>query len=337
MSVARVAASQTPTPPAAAATPSPLISDATRLTIENGTPAMGMAEMALLHHFSTSTCFTISRHPVLQTLWQITVPKFGFSYQFVFRAILALSALHLAHMKPDLHAQYVAAADFHHNIALQMVSATIPQINEENGPAVYLFSTITCIIECAMPRKREDFWVSNDKVLQWLGMFRGTVAIITTVNEALRNGPLAPMFTLGDRKSSNWHARTSSQKPLVDLQRLIQETVKDPKELECYEDTIDSLGKSFATVAEHGPQNCETADIFIWLTRLSDDYLALLQRKAPEALVIFAYFGVITKELEWAWWMQGFSVHLIRAIHHQLNEEHRYWLQWPMQQLGWVP
>lgn len=298
---------------------------------------MGMAEMALLHHFSTSTCYTISRHPVLQTLWQITVPQFGFSYQFVFRAILALSALHLAHMKPDLHAQYVAAAEFHHNIALQMVSATIPQINEENGPAVYLFSTITCIIECAMPRKHDDFWVSNDRVLQWLGMFRGTVAIITSVNDSLQKGPLAPMFTLGGRKSSAWHARSSNPTPLADLRRLIRETVKDPDELRCYEDAIDGLGKSFATVAENGPQNCETADIFIWLTLLSEGYLNLLQRKDPEALVIFAYFGVITKELEWAWWMQGFSVHLIRAIYYHLDEEHRYWLQWPMQQLGWVP
>jgi hypothetical protein len=35
--------------------------------------------------------------------------------------------------------------------------------------------------------------------------------------------------------------------------------------------------------------------------------------------------------------MQGFSVHLIRAIYYHLDEEHRYWLQWPMQQLGWVP
>lgn len=294
--------------------------------------------MALFHHYSTSTCYTISRHPVLQTIWQITVPQFGFSYQFVFRGILALAALHLAHLKPDLQAQYVAAAEFHHNIALQMVSGTIPQINEENGPAVYLFSTITCIIGCATPRKHDDFWVTNDKVIQWLSLFRGTVAIIASVDEALKKGPLAPMFTLGGRKSSAWRARsTANQTFLIELRRLIDETVEDPEELKCYQNAIDDLGKSFATVVENGSQNCETADIFIWLLQTSDGFLDLLHRKAPKALVIFGYYCVITKELEWAWWMQGFSVHLIRAIYQHLDQEHRCWLQWPMQQLGWVP
>ncbi|KAJ5381537.1 uncharacterized protein N7496_003965 [Penicillium cataractarum] len=333
-------------PPTAASTPttgihtglSPFVSEAARLNSDVNAPSMGMAEMALLHHYSTSTCYTISRHPVLQTVWQNTVPTFGFSYQFVFRGILALAALHLAHLKPELQDQYVDAAEFHHNLALQMVSGTIPQINEENGPAVYLFSTITCIIGCALPRKREDLWVSNDQILQWLSLFRGTVSIIASVNESLKSGPLAPMFALGRRRSRAWEARsTANQTFLINLRRLIEESVNDPIELKCYTDAIDDLGKSFATIFEVGSSNCETADIFIWLLRITDQFLNQLRQRTPEALVIFGYYCVILKEVEWAWWMQGFSIHIIRAIHHYLDEEHRCWLQWPMEQLGWVP
>ncbi|KAJ5176777.1 uncharacterized protein N7482_002654 [Penicillium canariense] len=334
-------------PPTTASTPTsgiltsgsvPFVSDACRLSPGFTTPAMGMAEMALLHHYATSTCYTISRHPVLQTIWQNTVPQIGYSYQFVFRGILALAALHLAHLKPDLQDQYVAAAEFHHNLALQMVSGTILQINDENGPAVYLFSTITSIIGCALPRKRDDLWASNDRVFQWLSLFRGTVSIIATVDETLKAGPLGPMFTLGRRRGLAWEARsTANQTFLTNLRRLTEETVEDPGDLKCYTDAIDSLSKSFATILDVGSTNCETADIFIWLLRITDGFLEKLQNRTPEALVIFGYYCVVLKELEWAWWMQGFSVHMIRAIYHHLDEEHRCWLQWPMQQLGWVP
>lgn len=297
-----------------------------------------MADIALLHHYSTSTCFTISRHPVLQTVWQITIPQHGFTSQsqFVFRGILALAALHMGHIKPNLEAQYLAAAEYHHNVALQMVSAAIPQINEENGPALYAFSTITCIIMCAMRRNSDDFWVSNDTFFEWLSLVRGSKAIISSISDTLKSGPLAPMLTLGLRKTLARDARSTDNQPfMMDLRQLLAESVKVPGELECYQEVLDDMAKSFAAVFD--TQSVETADVFVWLYQISDEYLELLRRRTPEALVIFGYFCVITKELEWTWWMQGFSIHLIRAIYYHLDQEHRCWLQWPIQQLGWVP
>jgi hypothetical protein len=135
---------------------------------------IAIAEMELLHHYSTSTCYTISRLPVLQTVWRIRVPKFGFSSPFLLHGILSLSALHLAYLKPENRAHYVAQAEFHHNLALQMVSAILPQIDEENAAAVYLFSTVTSIISCAKPRLPDDFWVIGDRDIEWMSLFRGT-------------------------------------------------------------------------------------------------------------------------------------------------------------------
>ncbi|OQE19455.1 hypothetical protein PENSTE_c015G09514 [Penicillium steckii] len=324
----------------AAATPSmPLVNEnLSELSIESPTPGIAISDMALLHHYSTSTCYTISRHPVLQSVWQITIPQYGFTpqSQFVFRGILALAALHMSHIRPDMHEKYVATAEYHHNMALKMVSAAIPQINEESGPALYVFSTITCIITCAMRRNSDEFWVSNDAFFEWLGIVRGTKAIISSVVETLRSGPLAPMFTLGRRKRIARETRSTENQPfMTNLRRLITESVNNQHELECYLEALDDMAKSFAAV--YDTQSVETADVFIWLYQISEEYLDLLRQRTPEALVIFGYFCVITKELEWTWWMQGFSVHLMRAIYYHLDQEHRYWLQWPMQQLGWVP
>lgn len=302
------------------------------------TSRVDMTDMELLHHYSTSTCYTISKHPVLQTIWQVTVPQHGFSpdSQFVFRGILALAALHMGHIKPHLRAEYVAIAEYHHNAALQMVSTAIPNINEETGPAIYVFSSLTCIIMCAMRQKTDDFWVANDSLFKWLGLIRGHRAVIHTVIDTLRSGDLAPMFILGRRRKVAREARSTNDQPFMEnLRQNIIGSVPDQNEQNCYLEAIDELAKSFAIV--YDTQLVESTDVLIWLYEISDEYLELLHQQRPEALVIFGYFCVVSKQLETAWWMEGFSIPLIRAIYSHLDEEHRCWLQWPIQQLGWAP
>ncbi|KAJ5385386.1 hypothetical protein N7517_003297 [Penicillium concentricum] len=318
--------------------PTPNNSSAPSPVSGENTPLMGMAEMALLHHFSTSTCYTISRNPILQTVWQTRIPQVSFTSPFVFRAIIALSALHLAHVKPEFHEHYVCQAELHHNTALQMVTAILPDVNKENCQSIYLFSILTCIISCAKPRIRHDFWANSDRDIEWLTLFRGTTHILASADVSLKTGLLAPMFAMGHRKKLARDARSATAMPpfLLVLKQLLQDTVQDSSELQCYHDSIDDMAMSFATVNEIGSHNCETADIFIWLLRVSDQYFGYFQQRTPEAMVIFAYFCVVMKEMEWAWWMQGFSVHTISGIYYHLDEEHRCWLQWPMQQVGWV-
>ncbi|CAG8389821.1 unnamed protein product [Penicillium salamii] len=283
--------------------------------IEDMSPAMGVAEMVLLHQYSVSTCFTISRNLALRTVWQIHIPHFGFSSPIVLRGIMALSALHLVQLKPEYQDSYLDQAELHHETALQMAAAALQKIDKENAPSIYVFSLLACIFSCAKPRKPEDFWKVIDQIIEWLNLIRGTVSILL-LNEHdgfIKNGPLSPLFILGHRKSLEWEAR-------------IQPSFN----------AIENLGKSFATIHEMGSRNCETADIFMWLVRAPDHYLHFFHQRKPEALVIFGFFCMIIRELEWTWWMQGASSHLLQGIYYHLGEEHRCWLHWPMQQLGLV-
>jgi hypothetical protein len=326
---------RTASPLSASAIPSP--SSGTFIGESTG-PSMGLAEMKLLHHFSTSTCYTISRLPVLQTVWRIRVPKIGFSYPYVLHGILSLSALHLAQLQPECHDDYVAQAELHHNRALEMISSHMRNINNDNAPAVYLFSTVTSIISCAKPRQPDDFWVFGGKDIEWLSLFRGTRFIISAAETTIKTGSLSPMFEIGKRRNHMRNARSATELTYVEeLRYLLKTRVTDERILSCYLDAVDDLAKTFALIEEEGHFSCQTADVFVWLLQISDDYLLLLRQRTPEALLIFSYFCVITRELEWAWWMQGLSIHLIRGIYYCLSEEYRCWLQWPMEQLGWSP
>jgi hypothetical protein len=187
-----------------------------------------------------------------------------------------------------------------------------------------------------MRRNFDEFWTTDGSLFKWISLIRGNRAIIYSINDTLKSGPLAPMFVLGHRRKLAREARSTDDQPFLEnLRQEIIESVPDQDELQCYLEALDNLAKSFATVFD--TQLVEITDVFIWVYEASDGYIELLRQQRPEALVIFGFFCVISKQLESAWWMEGFSIPLIRAIYYHLDEEHRYWLQWPIQQLGWAP
>ncbi|KAJ5094821.1 hypothetical protein N7456_010682 [Penicillium angulare] len=300
-------------------------------------PAMGVVEMALLHHYSTSTCYTISRDPVLQTVWRIKVPKIGFQSPMVLRGILALSALHLAHNDPDSRFRYLEDAEYHHRLALQMASLKMRQINDEAAPAIYLFSIIASIISCARLQHPDDDGLFGDRDIEWLALIRGTWSVIASAQKSIMGSGLSPIFVNGNRRARAREARSTATVPVLDeLRMFLKGSTLEESELNSCLDAVDSLSKSFATIFDLGSHDCQTADVFVWVLEISDHYLDLLRQRRFEAVVILGYFCVIVRNLEWTWWIQGLSNHLIQRIYYMLDEEYRCWLQWPMEQLGWA-
>lgn len=71
-----------------------------------------------------------------------------------------------------------------------------------------------------------------------------------------------------------------------------------------------------------------------WPVRVSQEYIAFLQQRRPEALVILAHYAVL---LHWAkdYWAVGNSGEfLIRATSSHLGTYWSDWLEWPNQQLS---
>ncbi|KAK2602993.1 hypothetical protein N8I77_009484 [Diaporthe amygdali] len=76
--------------------------------------------------------------------------------------------------------------------------------------------------------------------------------------------------------------------------------------------------------------------VYAWLYRLDDNFIRCLERKEQIALVVFAYFALLLKELEVYWFMQGWAEHIILGTDQFLDEEHKRWLEWPKEQLGLI-
>ncbi|KAK9571999.1 hypothetical protein V6Z88_000378 [Aspergillus fumigatus] len=298
---------------------------------------LAVHDLELLHHFSTSTAYTFSRNPALQTFWRVDAPQLGFGAHYTLRAMLAISALHLAYLRPTQKQFYVSQAEHHHSVALTFVTSNMTRLMNENSSALFLFSILTSYFSCAKPRKLDDLLLfQQGRISEWLVLFRGTGAIIEYAQEELRSGPLAALLSIRQRRSDYRNSLpTQGQAFMDDLEELIREEVKEQQELQVYLGAIQEMRVSYALWSDIGMW--ETGDVLVWLLRVSEEFLTLLREQRYVALVIFGYFCPLLRRLEWMWWLEGWSVHLLSRIHGLLDQEHRTWIQWPMEQLGWRP
>ncbi len=302
---------------------------------------INLLELELLHNYCTSTCYTISRNPLLQNIYRLNIPRLGFSNSFIMRSILAISALHLAHCNPEKKDFYVHTATVLHEKALRTANKVLLNITQENCTSLYLLTALTCIIACAKSPNANDFFLlQNNGLSDWFKLFRGTLSIVKTYEDALHRGPLAALFKIGHRKTVlRENLSVAQQQPMIDLRQYISQTVTDLEALKAYSLAVDELSKAFNLTlnSNSSGSSTESSEIFVWLSNVPDEYMRLLSMRAPEALVILAYYCVLVKQLEWAWWMQGWSMHLIARIYNSLSHEYRGWIQWPIEQIGWVP
>ncbi|GIK00937.1 hypothetical protein Aspvir_004967 [Aspergillus viridinutans] len=82
------------------------------------------------------------------------------------------------------------------------------------------------------------------------------------------------------------------------------------------------------------PESQLWPQIFGWLYTLPDLFLSDAQQRRPVALVVFAFFTVLLKRLDPAWFIRGWPEHVINSIYNNLDEHHREYVQWPVEQIG---
>lgn len=255
--------------------------------------------------------------------------------------ILALSALHLAHSRVEDREKFISQAMLHNQESLKIVTSLLPNITKDNCSPVYLFSIIAFILTLASPRQPGDLLVMGTSGLhEWLALFRGVQVIVRSFHDDLKSGVLRAMFTSGGRSydfRDEQNNATEEDSRLYELRYVTRQSVSDQRLLDIYMATIDELKKSFAVAYSKPGHMLETSDVFIFLFCISDDYLSLLRDRTQESLAVFAHFCIITKRLENHWWAGGWSYHLMSEIYQLLDAEHRLWIRWPMEEIGWLP
>lgn len=74
--------------------------------------------------------------------------------------------------------------------------------------------------------------------------------------------------------------------------------------------------------------------IFFWATRISRDFIMLLEEKNREALVIVAHYAILPGRVRNAWWLEGLGANMITAVAMALGRENWHLIEWPVRVIG---
>jgi hypothetical protein len=74
--------------------------------------------------------------------------------------------------------------------------------------------------------------------------------------------------------------------------------------------------------------------IFVWVARVSREFMQLVEERNKEALVIVAHYAVLSGRVRNVWWLEGLGANMITAVAMALGEENWHLIQWPAQIVG---
>ncbi|KAL1614201.1 hypothetical protein SLS54_009919 [Diplodia seriata] len=248
-------------------------------------------------------------------------------------SMLALAALHLRHRND--------AAAFQSR-ALELFNATPQPLDVSPASAVptLLFSSLVGIYMLAEASVScQDGNIDDaallDSFIEYVDVHRGVRAVIgaswSCLSQSGLNNFVTPMQE--DIQHFETHGQ-GAEGDCAQLQQLLchlKEAGPSTEALGSYEDAVRHLQWAF-DFARRQPRDQtlpSPAAVFAWPIMLSVDFVALLQQRRPEALIILAHYAALLNLHQELWIIGGLGRRVVGAITTLLGRYWRPWLEWP--------
>ncbi|KAI3559235.1 hypothetical protein CABS03_07554 [Colletotrichum abscissum] len=294
-------------------------------------------DLALLHHFLT--CPALDHGDAI--LWRQKVPILAFENHSVLHLLLAVSAFHLATIKPDERTRYRGLADKHYEAGLRQTMELMPRLSLDSAGVLYIATTLICSCSFARGPAPGNLLIVSDGVeVAWFELLRGVRLVIETAGfEAIFSGVLAPPPSEekpSPRKDPSASRPVTWEHALGRIAQLIADTA-DPDEA-TYRKMIQYVSSAFQetfgtfaepTTASEGKMEVIMACIY----RTDDDFVRCLKMKKTIALVVLGHFAVLVKKLEWLWYMRGWADQILQGVASNLDAAYLDFLQWPRKEI----
>jgi hypothetical protein len=249
--------------------------------------------------------------------------------------VLALAALHLGHLQPDLRDQYVLQADDHFTFGVKSVTTVLSQLNSENCQKIYMSAVLICLVYFGHGPQPGEYLVFSDQgKAEWLILMRGVRSILIS-NREIFSGILTPQAddSIQDIKPELQGELLQHCNHIAEIQSLVETQDLGPDK-GMYDNALRTLLDIFEEVYQVRSADRDGISmlhlVIGWIYRLPEPFILRLENKEPLALIILAFWSILLKYMKSSWLFLGWDEHVILGIRASLAEELHKWIEWPI-------
>ncbi|KEQ87820.1 hypothetical protein M438DRAFT_312729 [Aureobasidium pullulans EXF-150] len=304
--------------------------------IQASTQPLCLLDLELYHHFVYR--YSASLVPDVDLRGEVfeELLEHSLSYSFLMHNFMALSALHL-YSKDRSRPELFDRACYLQGVAIQQVQPIIANLRQEDSLAALLFSSHTSSFGLAefMLNPHHDDTDPIDKIVECFQLSRGIKVVVSPHWPYLSQTWLKRLFSRTEGGNEDRvRASLASDFPTYSMVRSLAFGQEDAERRKCCLETIEDIFTYIGAASQHSddyPTCAHLIDQFA--VRLPAAFKDMLVERRPVALIILAYWAVLTSINPRAWHLKGLAEVLVTRIGNILGDDWAEFLSWPREKI----
>lgn len=298
-----------------------------------------------MSHFTSATSYTLSHREADQHMWRVVVPELATSHPFLMHGLLAVSAMHLSHLRPHDRTKHEMQSSYHQALATSQLRSVLTDITASNcTPAFGLCALLTLISMISIARRsdaerdRSGTTFVDDTVHHFM-LTRGIGGVLADHWPTILSGPLKILSTDKLEDPDAYALPPSTAHQFSSLRHTIVPSLCAPSSAPhrvalLALDALELVYKNCLFLHPHLPrEKLEVGVTLRWMSLVPVEFVNYLQRRETVALVLLAHFVVLFKAWGDVWFLEGWCEHALERIERIVGEGGERGLEWPAEQI----
>jgi hypothetical protein len=149
-----------------------------------------------MYHYATTVYALVGVRENLVHLWRDYIPKQAIKHPFLMHGLLALAAIHLAYLQPELSSQHLQAFNKHQAVALEEFRSILSSsVDPTRADALFALAATLSVSSMAQTLTQvDDAALDMDTITELFILTRGVKNVIGLTYEHITAGPMAVLL-----------------------------------------------------------------------------------------------------------------------------------------------